>query len=370
LQYFHNIVKASKIIVISKSLYMGSIGPVMLDVKSTRLTEEDREILKNPLVGGLIIFGRNIENAEQVLSLTNEVRAINPNIIIAVDQEGGRVQRLVNDFSKLPALQSIGQVSELENKSSNAFASDLGELMALEVQSVGCDISFAPVLDLGFEKSRVIGSRAFSVKPDQVVESGRAYIKGMKNAGMSATGKHFPGHGSVEADSHHEIPVDSRNEEDIRALDLVPFKALASELGAMMPAHIIYEKVDENPAGFSSKWLKQILRKDCGFEGVIFSDDLSMKGAEAAGSFAQRAAAALDAGCDMVLVCNDRDAAKEVLVALKDFEISSESSKRLSRLKMGNEPVGLERIKSTERWKTLSNSLEAFNQIMKNGQED
>lgn len=349
---------------------MGSIGPIMLDIESTRLTNKDRAILANPLVGGLIIFSRNIESAEQVLELTNEVREINPNILIAVDQEGGRVQRLLDGFSRLPSLAFLGEMAVSEPKRALMSAEALAELMALEVQSVGCDISFAPVLDLGFESSRVIGKRAFSEEPDWVVKLGKSYINGMKKGGMLATGKHFPGHGSVEADSHHEIPVDTREEEEIRCLDLVPFAKLAEELGAIMPAHVIYEKVDKEPAGFSSIWLQKILRKECQFDGVIFSDDLSMKGAETAGSFEMRAKAALEAGCDMVLVCNDRKAAIEVLESLDGFTQSTDSQKRLANLKMNQKPTGLNALKQTERWQELSSSLVEFNTWFENNQQE
>ncbi len=349
---------------------MGSIGPVMLDIESTRLSNEDKTLLKNPLVGGLILFSRNIESAQQVRKLTNDIKQINPDILIAVDQEGGRVQRLVNGFSALPALEKFGRLAEKDLQKAKSFCRDVGELMAIEVQSVGCDISFAPVLDLGFPSSRVIGDRAFALKPEIVVELGGAYIDGMNSGGMQATGKHFPGHGSVEADSHHEIPFDTREEKVIRDLDLVPFKALSNQLGAIMPAHVIYESVDDKPAGFSEKWLQGILRNELGFNGVIFSDDLSMKGAETAGSFAERAIAALDAGCDMVLVCNDRKAAEEVLAGLDKRPTTKISSDRLASLKMKESAIGLSELKQAPRWQQLSQSLSQFSKVMSESQED
>ena len=349
---------------------MGSIGPVMLDIESTRLSNEDKTLLKNPLVGGLILFSRNIESAQQVKELTSEIKSINPDILIAVDQEGGRVQRLVDEFSILPALSKFGLIAEKDLEKAKTFCRDIGELMALEVQSVGCDISFAPVLDLGFPTSRVIGDRAFALDPEMVVELGGAYIEGMKKGGMQATGKHFPGHGSVEADSHHEIPFDDRDEQSIRTLDLIPFKSLSNELGAIMPAHVIYESVDDKPAGFSSIWLQQILRKECGFNGVIFSDDLSMKGAETAGDFTERAIAALEGGCDMVLVCNDRKAAQQVLGGLEGRVNSKISSERLAKLKMENAAVGLSKLKTQPRWQTLSDSLGQLVKTISECQED
>ncbi len=341
---------------------MGTIGPVMLDIDSTELSVEDKTLLSNPLVGGLILFARNFKSAQQVYELTQSIKAINPNIIIAVDQEGGRVQRFKNELTLLPALGLIENLYQVDQNAAIEVALNLGELMALEIQSVGCDISFAPVLDLGLKKSRVIGDRAFSENAAVITNLGNAYIQGMKKGGMLATGKHFPGHGSIEADSHHEIPIDERSFDKINSLDIVPFKALSKDLGAMMPAHVIYNKVDDSPAGFSSYWLQQILRKDCGFNGVIFSDDLSMKGAEVAGSFTQRAKQALNAGCDMILVCNDRAAANLVLSNLNENWVSGESHKRLNRLLSETKPQGLLALKQTDRWQQLSRSIESFKQ--------
>ncbi|MCW8879110.1 MAG: beta-N-acetylhexosaminidase [Kangiellaceae bacterium] len=339
---------------------MGNIGPVMLDIESTQLQSEDLELIANEKVGGLIIFSRNFKSAEQIFDLTKSIRQINGSIIIAVDQEGGRVQRLTDGFSVLPSLNRLGELYRKKPDIALEFASKVGELMALEVQSVGCDISFAPVLDLGFETSKVIGKRAFSTEVKAIVELGENYIQGMKNGGMLATGKHFPGHGSVEADSHFEIPVDKRSFDEISKLDLVPFAKLAEKLGGIMPAHIIFEAVDENPAGFSELWLKDVLRKQLQYDGVIFSDDLSMKGAEAAGDYNQRAKAALQAGCDMVLVCNDRPAAKQVVEGIQSLPNSPESSGRLARLKMRQNPMGLDNLKQTERWQELKDVLAAF----------
>ena len=340
---------------------MGNIGPVMLDIESTQLSQEDHELIADKRVGGLILFSRNFESAEQILALTEKIRAINSSLIIAVDQEGGRVQRFTDGFSKLPPLAQLGKLAEQDLQQASDYATDLGELMALEVQSVGCDISFAPVLDLGFSTSKVIGNRGFSTNPETIVQLGEAYISGMKKGGMQATGKHFPGHGSIEADSHVSIPYDERDFAVIKDNDLVPFEQLAGVLGAVMPAHIIYSKVDTLPAGFSSVWLQQILRNTLGFNGVIFSDDLSMKGAEAAGGYGQRAKMALDAGCDMVLVCNDRAGAIEVLAELENYPFSSDSDKRLQTLKMTSEPIGLSNLKSGERWQYLNSRLNTFN---------
>ncbi|WP_444998501.1 beta-N-acetylhexosaminidase [Aliikangiella sp. IMCC44359] len=340
---------------------MQNIGPIMLDIDSTELCDEDCRVLESKLCGGLILFSRNFESAEQIQTLTNSIREINSSIIIAVDQEGGRVQRFTDGFSRLPELGVLGD--EYAHDADNALylASCLGELMALEVQSVGCDISFAPVLDLGYLTSKVIGRRAFSCDSNAVVQLGRAYISGMKKGGMMATGKHFPGHGSVEADSHIDIPIDERSFDVIVREDLVPFQELSSDLGAVMPAHIIFSQIDPSPAGFSSYWLKEVLRKQMGFNGVIFSDDLSMKGAEVVGGFSERAKKALEAGCDMVLVCNDRKATLEVIDCLSDFSTDVESQTRLSNLKAVKTAAGLKQLQQTERWQLLSSVLSQVN---------
>lgn len=294
-----------------------AIGALMLDVEGLTLDQEDKELLANPHVGGLILFARNFENAAQVTALVQEIRAIRPEILIAVDQEGGRVQRFREGFIKLPPMKVFGDLYASQPDEARQLSYQCGWLMASEVLAVGVDISFAPILDVDCGISRVIGDRAFHADPEIAVRLLREFIRGMNDAGMGATGKHFPGHGSVEADSHIALPVDNRSWADIEAHDLVPFTALSRELQGIMPAHVIYANVDSKPAGFSRFWLQDILRERLGFNGVIFSDDLSMEGAVATGSFSDRANAALDAGCDMVLVCNHRAGALEVLSALE-----------------------------------------------------
>ncbi|WP_417281468.1 beta-N-acetylhexosaminidase [Aliikangiella maris] len=335
---------------------MNRIGPLMLDIAGTQLTEEDRALIASPICGGLILFSRNVATVEQLESLTAEIKQINPTIIIAVDQEGGRVQRFKEGFTRLPELAVLGEIYATQPQKALELASALGEIMALEIQAVGCDISFAPVLDLGSLSSRVIGRRAFSTQPLAIVELAKAYIEGMRLAGMLATGKHFPGHGSVDADSHIEIPVDDRPFDEIAKSDLLPFKMLAAQLGAIMPAHVIYPQVDLMPAGFSNFWLQQ-LRNDCLFDGVVFSDDLTMKGAEVVGDYSNRAKRALSAGCDMVLVCNDRLATIQVMDTLQDQSFSAQSSQRLSRLLAQQSPSGLNNLKDTERWQSLSQQI-------------
>ena len=292
---------------------MTAQAPVlMLDIAGTELTAEDRELLAHAAVGGLIFFSRNFQSREQITELVSAVRAVRPDILVAVDQEGGRVQRFRDGFSRLPPMAALAATYQDDPDEGVTQARALGSLMATELVDCGIDISFAPVLDLDFGHSSVIGDRSFGATAAQVVALAGAFIDGMAAAGMAATGKHFPGHGHVAADSHLELPVDQRSLADIRAADLVPFAELAPRLAGIMPAHVVYQQVDEQPAGFSSFWLQQVLRQELGFSGVIFSDDLAMAGAACAGDYPARAQAALAAGCDMVLVCNDRAGARQV----------------------------------------------------------
>lgn len=287
-------------------------GSLMLDVEGRWLTAEDRHILRQPHVGGIILFSRNIEHPQQVRELCRSIRQLRPELLIAVDQEGGRVQRLRRGFTRLPAMQTIAGAAAPQ-----ASARQAGWLMAAEVLSVGIDFSFAPVLDLDYGHNSVIGQRAFGRTPEQVIALGGAFMDGMRQAGMATVGKHFPGHGWVSADSHFEIPVDERSLAEIRASDLQTFAALAGQMDGVMPAHVIYSQVDEKPAGFSRFWLQQILRSELGFAGLIFSDDLSMAGAGVAGDMHERTRAAIGAGCDMILVCNDRAGAEQALACLQ-----------------------------------------------------
>lgn len=293
----------------------------MLDLAGLELQPDELDLLANPLVGGVILFSRNYENPVQVQRLIAEMRAIQPDLIIAVDQEGGRVQRFREGMTRLPPLRKLGELYQSAPDQALATARDWGWLMAAEMTSLGIDISFAPVLDVDYGRSAVIGDRAFASDAGVISALANAYIRGMGQAGMAATGKHFPGHGWVEADSHVDIPVDHRSLEAIAAVDLIPFRQLAKELAGIMPAHVIYDAVDPDPAGFSRYWIQQQLRQNLGFDGVIFSDDLTMEGARVAGGFAQRAEAAFTAGCDMVLVCNHREGAVEVLQWLETAQV-------------------------------------------------
>lgn len=291
------------------------MGPLMIDVQGTSLSAQDKEILAHPLVGGLILFSRNFESPEQISALTLEIRhAAKANILIAVDHEGGRVQRFRQGFSKIPAMGSILALADNNIDQAIRIANYCGCLMALEVQAVGIDISFAPVVDVN-GISEVIGDRAFDQHPQTVAVLAEAFIKGMNRAGMLATGKHFPGHGSVKEDSHIALPIDKREKSAIYSIDILPFKALFNKnaLAAVMPAHIIYPCIDDQAVGFSPYWLQQILRKELSFDGVIFSDDLSMEGAAVVGGYIERAEAAQQAGCDMLLACNNRAGVIDVI---------------------------------------------------------
>ena len=324
-----------------------ALGPLMLDIDGLTTTEEDRRLLAHRQVGGIILFARNYESPEQLAGLIAEIRQVRPEIVIAVDQEGGRVQRLKKGFTTLPEMRRFGELYQSEPEQALSLARQTGWLMAAEVLAEGIDLSFAPVLDIDCSVSEVIGDRAFAATAEQVVALSRAFIAGMHEAGMVATAKHFPGHGSVEADSHIAIPVDTRPYESINAEDLRPFRELAQDFDAVMPAHVIYSEVDRQPAGFSRHWLQRILRQELGFKGVIFSDDLSMEGASVAGGFAERTLAALAAGCDMVLVCNNRPAALEVLDYLNRAPFAP--SGRLGRL-AGRCAFDRDALRRSEQW--------------------
>ncbi|MGD9603473.1 MAG: beta-N-acetylhexosaminidase [Gammaproteobacteria bacterium] len=296
-----------------------SLGPLMIDLQGPTLSVEERELLRHPLVGGVILFSRNYESRAQLAALTAAIHALRaPRLLIAVDHEGGRVQRFREEFSALPPLHRLGERFERDPAEALRLASELGWLMASELRAADVDFSFAPVLDLYTTHSRIINERAFHDAPEIVARLAQAYVRGMHAAGMAAVGKHFPGHGSVAADSHHELPIDRRDLHVLRNRDLVPFRLLAAAgIEGLMPAHILFPAVDSVPVGYSRAWLGRILRGELEFQGAIFSDDLSMSGAAIAASTVERARMALDAGCDMCLVCNDRSAALQVIDRLR-----------------------------------------------------
>lgn len=307
-----------------------SRGPVIADLEGLTLTNQDIKLLNHPSLGGVVLFSRNFQDLEQLHSLVSSIRAIRPECLICVDQEGGRVQRFIKGFTRLPSLRTLGIRYDKHHDlpEIKTLAEQLGYLMATEVRAAGVDLSFAPVLDLDWGVSEIIGNRAFHSNNEIVAAIAKSYVDGMHAAMMPATGKHFPGHGAVALDSHTDLPIDKRELADIQ-LDMLPFKELIEHgLDAIMPAHIVYPSIDSLPAGFSKKWLQEILRKELGFKGIIFSDDLSMTGASSVGDYAERAHLAIEAGCDFILVCNNSTGAFEILNNLAIDEIQKEEEKR------------------------------------------
>lgn len=317
-----------------------SLGPVMLDVVGTELSADDIKRLQHPLVGGVILFARNFESCAQLKALTASIHALrHPPLLIAVDHEGGRVQRFREGFTKIPPMREFGKIWDKNPKKARELAIETGWVLAAELRAHGIDFSFTPVLDMDYGDSLVIGDRAFHQDATAINELAFSLMQGLKKGGMSAVGKHFPGHGFVVADSHVSIPVDERSFDEIAANDMQPFKQMIDEgMAAIMPAHVIYPKVDDKPAGFSAKWLQKVLRERLGFNGVIFSDDLSMEGASVGGDVTTRSLAALNAGCDMVLLCNRPDMADELLEKL-DWKMPALSTLRLARMHGGHHPA-------------------------------
>ncbi len=338
-----------------------SLGPIMLDLKGCTLSAEERELLQHPLVGGVILFSRNYESIDQITDLVDSIHAVRkPGLLVAVDHEGGRIQRFREGFTKLPACELIGKTYDNDNKQGLQLAEKAGWLMAIELRAIGVDFSFAPVLDLNKDISKVIGDRSFHRDPETVATLAKSYIHGMRRAGMEAVGKHFPGHGSVVEDSHHEIPTDSRRFEDIQLDDMVAFERLVhAGIAGIMPAHVIYLAVDSKPAGFSSIWLKNILRQQLRFQGVIFSDDISMAGAEMIGDYIERTRSALDAGCDMVLVCNNQEAAVDIL---EKFEYSPNPASQARLIRMhGKNRITSKQMKEDSEWQAVASEMDQLN---------
>ncbi len=310
-----------------------TLGPLMVDVGGTRLTSEDRELLQHPLVGSVILFSRNFESLAQLQSLVAAIQALrSPALLVAVDHEGGRVQRFRQEFSRLPAARRVGQEFDADAHRGVAMAEALAFVMAAELRSVGVDFSFAPCVDLDYGVSEVIGDRSFHVQPDRVAQLALATLRGMRRAGMAATAKHFPGHGAVVADSHLALPVDRRELADL-APDIQPYRLLiANDLAAVMMAHVLYPAVDPVPASFSRLWVQQQLRGELDFKGVVFADDLSMEGASGMGNIVDRADAAMAAGCDVLPVCNRRDSVVALIQGLRSTP-GPASQMRLRRMR-------------------------------------
>ncbi len=303
-------------------------GPLMIDIAGTRLSDLDRERLCHPLVGGIILFTRNYADPEQLAALTAEIHALrNPPLLIAVDHEGGRVQRFRDGFTRLPAMATLGRLWDKQPEAAAEAAQQTGYVLACELRACGVDYSFTPVLDLDYGPSRVIGDRAFHRQPNAVVALAGALADGLRAAGMASCGKHFPGHGYVIPDSHVELPIDERSLEAMQE-DLVPYRRLA--LDAVMAAHVIYNCMDCNTAVFSNKWI-DYLRNDIKFSGVVFTDDLSMAGAGVVGGMVERVDTAYRAGCDMLLVCNSPDSVAEVLAQWRP-QIDLARGKRVAKL--------------------------------------
>ncbi len=338
-----------------------TLGPLMVDLQGTAISETERTLLLQPEVGGVILFTRNFESVEQITGLVEEIHNLkSPKILVAVDHEGGRVQRFHDGFSRIPAAACYARVAQGDLQQSRQLAESAGWLMAIELRACGVDFSFAPVLDLAHGLSGVIGDRAFHSKPATVATLAYAFMHGMNKAGMQAVGKHFPGHGGVVEDSHVAMPVDHRELEELLRSDIVPFEnMIANKLAAIMPAHVIYDKVDDKPAGYSTFWIDKILRQRFGFQGVIFSDDLSMEAAGVAGGFGERADAALKAGCDMALVCNHLEGAIDAVEYIKGYT-NPTSQLRLVRMH-GEHEVSWAQLKQNEHWQQVSAKVVALN---------
>jgi len=342
-----------------------SLGPLMVDLAADCMSAEEKELLQSPQIGGVILFSRNFTSVERLIQLIEEIHEIrHPRLLIAIDQEGGRVQRLREGFTQLPAINLLGKIYDSEPKRATKLATISGWLMASELRSIGIDFSFAPILDLNYGVSQVIGDRAFHKDPEIVSILATRYVQGMRSAGMQAVGKHFPGHGAVTADSHIELPTDTREFQDIATQDLVPFKRLIDNgLAGLMSAHVVYEKVDSQIATFSKLWLQDVLRKQLDFKGVIFSDDLSMKAALCDGDgsveYLTHTKKALDAGCDMALICNSSENACLVAEQLENYN-NPASQIRLTRMHGGKDPIKYKDLRNTKEWQHAVSQIESY----------
>jgi beta-N-acetylhexosaminidase len=331
-----------------------ALGPVMLDLEGLALTPADRSLLTEPAVGGVILFSRNYASPAQLADLVAAIRAVRtPPLLIAVDHEGGRVQRFRDGFTRIPPMRRLGRQYDDDRAAALDLAKTVGWLIASELRASGIDLAFAPCVDLDWGVSEVIGDRAFHRQPDAVAALAGAFCRGMKNAGMAAIAKHFPGHGAVVADSHAKLPLDRREYGEVLD-DMRPYEKLIAHrlLAGVMLAHVVYAEADPMPAGFSSYWIGNQLRAQTGFDGAVFCDDLSMQATAGFGSMPERARLALDAGCDMVLVCNDRAAARATVAELNDWS-NPLSLVRLARLH-GTGAALRESLFASDEWQTAS----------------
>ena len=329
----------------------------MLDIDGVSLTPADRDLLRQPAVGGVILFSRNYESPEQITDLIAEIRALRrPPLIVAVDHEGGRVQRFREGFSAIPPMRMIGREHRNDPEKAERLAWQAGWLIAAELRAVGVDLCFAPCVDLDWRVSEIIGDRSFGRSPDVVATLAASFCRGLREAGMAAVAKHFPGHGAVVADSHEKLPFDRREYGDVLD-DMQPYERLSGMnlIAGIMTAHVVYPNIDASPASFSETWIKRELRDRIGFGGAVFSDDLSMKATRDYGSMVERAKLALNAGSDMVLVCNDRNAAQKTVNALNDYS-NPLSLVRLARLH-GTRQMLRETLLASDEWAEASSAL-------------
>jgi len=333
-------------------------GPLMIDVAGLELRREDAERLAHPLVGGVILFARNYAAPEQLTRLVRSIHALRaPPLLIAVDHEGGRVQRFRDGFTRIPPMRALGRIWDRQPQRARTLAHHAGWVLASELRAYAVDFSFAPVLDLDYGHSAVIGDRAFHADPLAVTELAQRLCAGMRLAGMAAVGKHFPGHGHVAADSHTDMPVDERSLRAIEDDDLIPFERLCvRDLAGVMPAHVVYPAVDAAPAGFSRVWIGDILRRRLAFEGAVFSDDLSMAGAGVHADVVDRAEAALEAGCDMLLSCNDSAAADRLIDGLR-YTMPAVGMARLARMRGHPHPTGIDPLHADPRYRDACTAL-------------
>jgi beta-N-acetylhexosaminidase len=334
-------------------------GPILIGLPGTELDDASRVNLSHPAVGGVVLFSRNFEDREQLLRLVGDIRSLrDPRLLVCVDQEGGRVQRLQDGFTRLPPLGVLGKLYQSDSQKALDMAYRHGRVMATEMLACGIDISFAPVLDLN-RGSCVIGDRSFSDDPGVVVRLGRSYLAGMHDSGMRTTGKHFPGHGSILADSHVDDVVDPRKLAQLLDTDLVPFRDLSCDLDALMIAHVIYPDVDTLPAGYSEPWLSEILKGSMNYRGAVISDDLGMHAAKSVGGIVERTLRCLAAGCDLVLVCLPEDVKR----LLSEWDAAVPDAGTIISSLYGQPTISAQELESTGRegikeWRQWRLSLE------------